>query len=260
VTTNSANTAFQKQRRREPFAHDDRGPKTSAPSLHQRQRLWGIITRKNRWGLSWRGRLLVIIGVVASVYVVLMNIYPFLAITRRTDADTLVVEGWIHQYAIHAAAAEFRKGAYRQLLTTGGPVSGTGAYTNDYNTSASVGADLLKKAGVPGELVTMVPSHVYDRDRTYSSAVALRNWLRERHMLGHSVNVVTEDIHARRTRMLFEKALGPTTKVGVIGVANPDYSANRWWHYSEGVEAVVGEAIAYIYARCFFNPSSTRED
>lgn len=257
---NNANTVFQKQRPPKSYANDDGGLKTSRRSVHPTQRLWGTITRKERWGLSWRGWLLIMVGVVFAAYVVLNNIYPFLAITRRAHTDTLVVEGWIHKYAIQAAVAEFTRGSYRSLLTTGGPLVGTGAYTNDYNTSASVGAELLKKAGIPSESVTMVPSHVNDRDRTYSSAVALRNWLREHGMLGHSINVVTEGVHARRTRLLFEKALGPTSKVGIIAVPNPDYDSNHWWRYSEGVEGVVGEGMAYIYARCFFKPSSIREE
>jgi uncharacterized SAM-binding protein YcdF (DUF218 family) len=251
---NNANMAFRKERPPESCAQADQRPKTSCPSLRETQRLWGIITRKKRWGLSWRGWLLLMLGVVFAVYVVLMNIYPFLAITRRANTDILVVEGWVHEYAIHAAAAEFARGSYRQLLTTGGPVAGTGAYTNDYNTSASVGADLLKKAGIPREMVTMVPSHVNDRDRTYSSAVALRYWLREHHMLGRSINVMTEDAHARRTRLLFEKALGRGSEVGIIAVPNPDYDSTHWWRYSEGVERVLTEAIAYIYARMFFTP------
>ena len=74
------------------------------------------------------------------------GIYPFLAITHRVNADVLVVEGWIHEYAIRAAAEEFRSGSYRRVFTTGGPVVGIGRYINDFQTSASVGADLLKKA------------------------------------------------------------------------------------------------------------------
>ena len=69
-----------------------------------------------------------------------------------------------------------------------------------------------------------------------------------------AVNVLTEDVHARRTRLLFEMALGPGVKVGIIAVPNADYEAARWWRYSEGVRSVLGESIAYVYARFFFFP------
>jgi uncharacterized SAM-binding protein YcdF (DUF218 family) len=112
---------------------------------------------------------------------------------------------------------------------------------------------LLKKAGIPSELVQMVPSHVIGRDRTYSSAIALRDWLREHEMQVRSLNIVTEGAHARRTRLLFEKALGPDIRVGVISIPSPDYDVTHWWYYSEGAEEIVQESIGYIYAK-FFSP------
>jgi len=93
------------------------------------------------------------------------------------------------------------------------------------------------------------------RDRAYGSAVALRNWFREHNMAVYSKDVVTEDVHARRTRLLFQKAFGKDVQVGIIGVANVDYPANRWWHYSQGLKNVVSEFAAYLYARLFFFPS-----
>ena len=101
----------------------------------------------------------------------------------------------------------------------------------------------------------MVPSRVMDRDRTYGSAIALRNWFREHNMHVSGIDVVTEDLHARRTRLLFQKALGDKVTVGVIAIPNPDYEAKHWWSYSEGVNHVVSEAIAYIYTRFLFYPS-----
>jgi uncharacterized SAM-binding protein YcdF (DUF218 family) len=183
------------------------------------------------------------------------GVYSFLAVTHRVDTNVLVVEGWVHEYAIRAAVEEFRSNPYQRVLTTGGPVEGAGGYINDYNTSASVGADLLKKNGLPNELVQMVPSRVMDRDRTYGSAIALRTWFREHNMPVHSINVVTEDLHARRTRLLFQKALGHDTAVGIIAVSNPDYDSRHWWRYSAGVKDVVSEAASYIYARLLFYPS-----
>jgi len=224
------------------------------------QKFWGTFVRKERWGLSWRGWLIVFTGVILAFYVFLFRIYPFLAVTHRVDTNVLVVEGWIHEYAIRAALKEFQNNHYQRVFTTGGPVEGTGGYINDYNTAASVGADLLRKNGLPNESLQMVPSRVMDRDRTYASAVALRTWFREHNLTVRGVNVLTEDVHARRTCLLFQKALGHNVAVGVISVPNPDYDANHWWRYSEGVKDVVAENVAYIYARLlfFYPPESSR--
>jgi uncharacterized SAM-binding protein YcdF (DUF218 family) len=226
-----------------------------ASSGYSSQKLWGLLIRKERWGLSWGGRLIVALLGFSTAVLLLLNAQPFLAETHRVNTDILVVEGWLHQYAMRGAVQEFKTGSYQRVFTTGGPVVGNGGYVNDYQTSASVGADLLKKFGVPGEAVQMVPSRVIGRDRTYSSALALREWFRERNMPVQSLNVVTENAHARRTRLLFEKALGQNVAVGIIAVPNPDYDKGRWWWYSEGVRDVGSEALAYLYARLFFHPS-----
>ena len=208
--------------------------------------------------MSWRGWLLVSSAGLVTAYFAVLNIHPFLAVTHRVNTNTLVVEGWIPRYSIREAVEEFKTGSYQCIFTTGGPVEGSGGYTNDYNTSASVGADSLKKFGVPDDLVQMVPSREIARERTYSSAVALRDWFREHNTPVHSVNVLTEGVHARRTLFLYQKALGKNVAVGVIAVSNPNYDPTRWWRYSDGVREVIGESIAYIYARFFFYPSDKK--
>jgi uncharacterized SAM-binding protein YcdF (DUF218 family) len=178
--------------------------------------------------------------------------YPFLAVTHRVNADTLVVEGWVHQYAIRAAINELKASRYQRVFTTGGPVAGMGGYTNDYNTSATQAAAQLQAEGLSADVIQPVPARISDRDRTYSAARALRDWLGENHSSVRAINVLTQDVHARRTRLLFERALGERTAVGVIAVANPDYDAKHWWRYSEGVRDVISEAIAYLYAKFVF--------
>lgn len=219
-----------------------------------RHALWGLLARREQWSLSWRGRLILALVILLVGALCIKGVYPFLAVTHRVNANTLVVEGWIHEYAIRAALKEFQSNHYARIFTTGGPVAGSGGYINDYCTSASVGADLLRKNGLANGQVQMVPSRVMDRDRTYGSAIALRNWLRDQDMAVHGINIVTEDLHARRTRLLFQKAFGKDVQVGIIAVPNVDYPANRWWHYSEGVKDVVSEFAAFLYARLLFFP------
>lgn len=217
-------------------------------------RFWGIITRKERWGLSWRGWLLFPSAGLLAAYFLFLTIHPFLAVTHRVNTNILVVEGWLQRDAIRGAAEEFKTGSYERIFTTGGPEAGNGGYTNDYNTSASVTAEILKRFGVPDNLVQMAPSHVIDRDRTYSSAIALRDWFREHKVAVYSMNVLTEGAHSRRTRLLYQEAFGRNVTVGVIAVSNPDYNPKQWWRYSDGVRDVIGESIAYVYARFFFFP------
>lgn len=225
-----------------------------------RRGLGGLFVRRERWGLSWSGRLLLIFIGLGSGYALFVNVHPFLAVTKRVDSNVLVVEGWIKRYAIQAAVEEFSNHSYQHIYTTGGPENGTGGYVNDYQTSASAGEEALKKLGIPEEIVHMVPSHVSGRERTYNSAVALRDWFRDHDMTVESIDVLTEDCHARRTKLLYQKAFGKKMRVGIINVANPDYDPKQWWRFSDGVREVIGESIAYIYARFFFYPPELARD
>jgi hypothetical protein len=218
------------------------------------RKLFGCVTRRERWGLSGRGwlALLLLIALAGGLWGRL--VHPFLAQTRRVETRTLVVEGWVPLYVMRAAVSEYQAGHYDRIYTTGGPIVGGGGYSNDFNTYASAGADDLQKVGLPHDLVRVVPSHVNGHDRTYSSALALREYFQTNGLAITNFNVLTEDVHGRRTRMLFQKAFGHQAGVGIISVANPDYDAERWWSTSPGVRDVLGESIAWFYAAFVFHP------
>jgi hypothetical protein len=246
--SNPTEARVESAEREDPCENQD--PSLASPAC----KLGGLLVRKPRWGLSWSGRLLALVVMLALGYMLVLRIHPFLCVTERADTDVLVVEGWLDSYALRAGAAEFKSGAYKRVFTTGGPIVGDGVYVNDYRTSASVGADGLKRSGVPANLVQIVASHENGRDRTYQSAVALREWFHKHNLPIHSINLLTEDAHARRSRLLFQMAFGDEVKVGIISAHNPDYDPAQWWKYSDGVRQVLGESIAYIYSKVFFYP------
>ena len=149
-----------------------------------RRKCFGVFTRRERWGLSWRGSVF-FVGLFTLVgFLWVSGVHSFLGPTLRVDTNILIVEGWVPPYVIKIAVAEFQAGHYEKIYTTGGPVVGSGGYINDFNTMASVGAELLVKAGMPTDRVKMVPSHVSGRDRTYSAALALRECFRTNGLAG----------------------------------------------------------------------------
>jgi hypothetical protein len=216
--------------------------------------LRGCIVRKERWGVSWAFCLVAASFLFLAVCLLIVNLHSFLAVTHRVDTKILVVEGWTDIYGVTAAVNEFKSGNYDHLLTTGGPVEGMGTSSAIYDTEAWQSAGSLRKAGLPANKVQSVPSVFVGRDRTYNSALALRAWLLTNAPAVDKINVLTEDAHARRTRLLFQEALGPDIQVGIISVPNPDYDATHWWRYSEGVREVIDESIAYLYSKFFFWP------
>jgi uncharacterized SAM-binding protein YcdF (DUF218 family) len=82
----------------------------------------------------------------------------------------------------------------------------------------------------------------------------LKHWWREHDAAPTKVNLITSGPHARRSRLLFQKALGKGVTVGVMALAARDYDERHWWHYSQGVRTLIGEVLAYAYARLLFYP------
>jgi hypothetical protein len=223
--------------------------------VSKRTRLWGFLVLKERWGLSAKGAIVsaCCAALVSGLYITF--IHDFLASTRRVNASILVMEGWVHPVSAELTVQEFRSRRYLFVATTGGPNPANHGFPEG-GTWAESGGYWLRNAGLDRGLVRVVPAAAVERDRTYASAVALREWLGVHAPNVSAINIATEDVHARRTRLLFQKALGPRIQVGVIALPNKDYDADRWWRYSEGVRETLGETIAYLYARLWFHPAT----
>lgn len=189
-------------------------------------------------------------GVVLMVMAVL-EVHPFLAVTEPVPAEVLVVEGGVPDYVLEEARVIFKRHRYRRLYVTGGPL-GHGGPLSDYKTYAELGAATLVRMGMSESALVAVPAPLVRRDRTYTSGVALKNWLLQHAASETSINLVSMGAHARRSQLLFQKAFGENSRVGIIAIENREYDPKRWWQFSEGVRTVVDELIAYVYALVVF--------
>ena len=136
----------------------------------------------------------------------------------------------------------------------GGPLP-KGHCLAEYGSYAELAAATLKKLGLDEDKIRAVPVCGVKKDRTYASAMALKKWLLDSGLNVKAINIISHGCHARRTWLLFEKAFDEDkVEVGIITEPNRNYDPKRWWTSSEGVRTVIGQAIAYIYARVFFYP------
>lgn len=224
--------------------------------MSKRRALGGIFIRRERWGLSRIGKLVLVLFLAASAYGLVRGLCPFLTVNNGGAGQILVVEGWISTRRVEQAAAAFRQGHYQRVVVVrnvfkGGNKWETGRYTADW-----IAADLVEH-GVPKDSVETLFCPVVRKDRTYSCAVAVRQWLEQNHIAVKSLDVATLAAHTRRSRLLYEKAFGSKVNVGAIALEDPAYDPAHWWRTSEGIREVPFEAIAYLYARVFFHPSDT---
>ncbi|HSF75369.1 MAG TPA: YdcF family protein [Microcoleus sp.] len=207
-----------------------------------------LIRRREMWVITREGWVIASTGLIILMLLILTNIHPFLAVNAPIKADILVVEGWLPDYAIESAIAEFKKGEYSQLITTGVPLS-KGFYLAEYKNYAALTAATFIALGFDKNQVVAVPAASVVKHRTAASAIALRDWLAASAIKVDSINLYSFGPHARRSWIVFQEVLNPEIKVGIIAAESQDYNSQEWWKSSDGFRTVIGEIIAYIYAR-----------
>ena len=203
---------------------------------------------------TWRGWLLLLLAIGIAGVLFVRNIYGFLAVNDPLPGDILVVEGWSSDFVIEGAVEDFRKSQYKRICLTGGPID-FGHAMREHKTFAEYAKALCLKLGLPEDVLHAVPAPAVEKDRSYASALALRKWLRERSETDVKINIAGNGAHSRRTRLVYEKALGPGVRVGISNIAENGFDPKRWWKTSQGFRIVVDETIAYAYARFFFSPT-----
>jgi uncharacterized SAM-binding protein YcdF (DUF218 family) len=190
--------------------------------------------------------------IIATFFMVTLHgIQSFLAVNHPIKSEVMVVEGWLPDSALEQALREFNQRHCRLMLVTGGFME-QGHMLARYNNLAELGAAILERLGLDRRKIITIPTPGVTRDRTYASAVALKDWLNHSPLPINAINLVSLGTHARRSRLLFEKALGPGIAVGVIAIPDPRYDPRAWFRSSQGVRTTLDELIAYLYARFFF--------
>ena len=216
---------------------------------------WGLLRRRTCWLPTLRGWLLLLILFGTVLIFGFRNANTFLAVNDPMPDGVLVVEGWSPDYALETAKSKAQESPNHILYVVGGPLE-HGAPLSEYKTYAELGAATLLRMGMSQDTVQAVPAPYVRRDRTYAAAIALRNWFRHRGDVPGAINLISMGAHARRSRLMFEKAFGSGTRVGVMDIADRDYDPRHWWKSSQGVRSVLDEMIAYGYARFLFSTST----
>ncbi len=224
-------------------------------AMHQIFRVFKLADRRDRWGLTWQGWFFGIALVVALLWGVVSHAHSFFAINQPiVTPDLLIVEGWITDKNTKDAIQEFRsRSSYKSIITTGTQLP-RGYYLSEYKTFADLSRASLIKMGIPANQVIAVPAPGVPKDRSYTSAVAVANWLQlyNPNYSVRSANLLSESVHARRSWTLFKKAIGPQLELGIISVPSEEYDKDRWWTQSEGFKRVLFESIGWFYVT-FFN-------
>ena len=168
-------------------------------------------------------------------------------------ARTLVIEGWMETSDLDQAVLAFRRGHYERVVTTGGPLD---SWPEEHasNNFAELAVSYLRRNGLDNVALVAVPAPASAQDRTFLSAVMVRDWARRSGTVLESVDVFSAGVHARRSHLLYRMALGPDVDVGVLAARPQMFDAERWWTTSVGVKSVIGETLSLGWTVCCFWP------
>ena len=115
-----------------------------------------------------------------------------------------------------------------------------------FNSSADYSSYILKKSGFKDSIISITACKT-NISKTYSCALAFKEWYLNSSFKGKAVNIVSRGPHTRRTWMIYKKVLGRDTNVGVILVDSKEYNKNNWWKSGAGIKDTMDEMGSYIY-------------
>jgi hypothetical protein len=177
----------------------------------------------------------------------------WLSLNEPVPAKTLVVEGWIEDYALRHAVEYYKKNGYRHMIVTGLPLTQWRDYLHFKNTAQGASA-VMRKYGFGDTIFQAVIPLSVTINRTYNTAVATRLLFEQHPEFGKSFNIYSVGVHARRTHLMFERAFGNNFRVGIIADTDRTFDPVHWWRTSKGFRNVSNEFVAFVYVWAFFHP------
>ena len=107
-------------------------------------------------------------------------------------------------------------------------------------------AATLIELGVPKK-IHLAPASKQLRHRTFSATVNLKNKFKKNNIGSSPFDLVTLNVHARRSWITVKKVFGTKDQIGIIALPPVSYEAEKWMKTSAGVKSTIFESIAYLF-------------
>ena len=114
---------------------------------------------------------------------------------------------------------------------------------NDYTSYAQLAGNRLMSMGIDSSQIDIIPGQKVSLNRTLTSALAFRDWLKKTDIEVKGINIVTLGTHAERTLMIYNKILDKKYEIGIISL--PDYREKHSRSYK--VLKTIRESVGIIY-------------
>lgn len=215
-----------------------------------------LFRRREVWLPTGWGALLLAAAAALLTVAVLRGLGGFLAIEAPASgrdghgARVLVVEGWLEEDALDQTIAVIGASHYEHILAAGGPIENW-RQAQLWPTYAERAADYLRQHGVTA---VAVPAPASAQDRSFLSAVVVREWLQAHGLGGEPIDVYSAGVHARRSRLVYRLAFGARTEIGIRAALPRGDAVARWWSSSDSAKTTIGELLGLAWTECCFWP------
>ena len=173
----------------------------------------------------------------------------YLGASSQECADILVVEGWIGTEGVSAAKREFQTGRYRYIITSSG-LSGDPWNPKRWNFALEAEKQLLGSGLRRDQVVAAIPRAV-ESHRTFESAAAVWRTLQLREIKPVALTVFTRGVHARRSRLVFERVFKSKLPIGVVAWQPVGLRDGAWWESSARATEMIKESVAFFFELLF---------
>ncbi|WP_304918050.1 ElyC/SanA/YdcF family protein [Methylophaga sp.] len=199
----------------------------------------------------WGGLIFLLLLLIGGLFLLKQLAVILAPNDPLAERTYLVVEGWQEEDSLLSALAIFNAEGYQYMITTGGP---NRRFLSPAHASYAeqAGAFMLEQ-GLDGEKLIVIPAPESAQERTYLSAVMVRDWLALKGANLTELNVHTSHVHARRTRYLYQRAFRDV-KIGIYAAAPQSFELKQWWKTSDGAKSVITELIGNAWVTCCFHP------
>ncbi|MCU0473462.1 MAG: hypothetical protein MUC93_08870 [Bacteroidales bacterium] len=121
-------------------------------------------------------------------------------------------------------------------------LDGKNRIKNNFKSYAQRAREIFISLGIDSSNVISVPGESVKINRTFTSALAVRNWLKTSDIEVKGINIISVDSHSRRTWMTYNKVLHKSFNVGVISLPKDNFHSRT----DKGFN-ILKETLALVY-------------
>ena len=186
--------------------------------------------RKGKYTFNWKGRL----DIVDSIMVQFDNDSYGKFGDRNLYVKEIIIDHKITiPYMDNSAYSVFYKG-------------GEDRVKNNFNSNAELARNRLIAMGINSSQIIATPGETVIVNRTLTSALAFRDWLKQINKDISGINIISMGAHARRTWMIYNRILKEKYPIGIIALPDNIYTQSRIYRLFKNIRETLGIIYYWI--------------